>query len=441
MKQNASRILLATLWLASIAAAYFVGQGGTSAPSQAGKSNETTSSLGSADGTTRKSDRIVEAFSETEGKAPSEKKDVINLVARARAELAGGMNGMMNLRGMLRAIAPLAELDDAQIQEALTEVEKAVREPQQKMMFYSILLGQWAESDGPAALKYAEEKLKTKTPFDFGVRGTIIGSWARRDPDAAWRWYQSNREASESDPNSQMTLSAVFAGMAGKDLDGAITRLNTLNDQERAMAVNGLASTAWDETSRRRLIDRSASLPAETRKQLQENLIRSWSMSDPEAAVKWLRTRPEEEQPGLRSAAGQMVMMSDPKRGADLLLDGVQDKERPRVYDTIVGQWAYRDPRGAAEWLTKQPQGQELDGARRTFVSIVANRDPSAAMDWAKSIVNPEQRVASIQQAYTTWRGKDAGAADTALDTSGLPEEKIAELKQNAPKSNPAKNP
>jgi hypothetical protein len=441
MKQNTTRILLAVLWLASIAAAYFVGQGGNSSQTSAGKTAASNSATDAAGDSHRKSGSIVEAFSESEGTASTERKNVASLIARARVEMAGGMQGMMNLRGMLRAIAPLAELDNAQIQEALTEIENTVREPQQKMMFYSILLGQWAETDGPAALKYAEEKLKGKTPFDFGVRGAILGSWARQDPDAVWRWYQTNRESNEGDPNSQMTLSAVFAGMASKDLDLAITRINTLSDQERAMAMNGLASTAWDETSRRRLIDRAASLPLETRKQLQENVIRSWAMSDPEAAVKWLRTRPAEEQPGLRAAAGQMAMMADPKRGAELLLEGVAEKERPRVYDTIVGQWAYRDPRGAAEWLTKQPQGEELDGARRSFVAIVSNRDPSAAMDWAKSIVNPEQRSASIQQAYNAWRGKDSGAADTALAASGLPEEKIAELKQSAPGPKATRSP
>ena len=261
MKQNATRILFAVLWLASIAAAYFIGQGGGPSTSSAGKSSESNTGASSTAEANRKSGSIVGAFSDPDGAPPGERKNVASLIGRARAEMASGMQGMMNLRGMLRAIAPLAELDDAQLQEALKEVENNVREPQQKMMFYSILLGQWAESDGPAALKYAEEKLKGKTPFDFGVRGAIIGSWARRDPDAVWRWYQANRETSEGDPNSQMTLSAVFAGMASKDLDGALTRLNTLSDQERAMAVNGLSSMAWDETSRSRLIDRAASLP------------------------------------------------------------------------------------------------------------------------------------------------------------------------------------
>jgi hypothetical protein len=377
---------------------------------------------------------VVEAFS---GDAPGDlepggKKNVANIIGRARVEMGSGMNGMMNIRGMLRAIAPLTELDDSQLQEALAEVEKTVREPQQKMMFYSLLLGQWAETDGPGALAYAEKNLKSKGPFDFGVRSSILGSWARQDPDAVWRWYQKEREKGASDPNSQMMIASVFAGTAAKDLDLALSRLSSMDEQERQMALTGIAGTAGDERGRKRLLDRAEGLSPELRKPLQESVLRSWAMMEPEAAIKWIRSRPEEDQPGLRTAAGNMVMMSDPARGAELLLEGVAEKDKPRVYDTVVSQWAYRDPRAAAEWLTKQPQGVELDGARRTFASVVAQRDPSAAMDWAKSVVNEDQRNSSVQQIYSQWRAKDAAAADAALDASGIPAEKITAFRNAA---------
>ena len=227
-----------------------------------------------------------------------------------------------------------------------------------------------------------------------------------------------------------MTLSAVFAGMAAKDLDSAFARLNTLDESERNMAINGISSIGGDERSRRRLIERAESLAPEMRQKIHEHAVRSWAMMDAEEAIKWIRSRPAEEQPALRTAAGQMALMSDPQRGADLLMEGVTDKDRPRIYDMVVGQWAHRDPRAAAEWLTKQPQGEELDNARRTFVSIVGQRDPAAAMDWAKSIVNEDQRKQSVQQAYANWHKRDASAAEAALDASGLPAEKISSIRE-----------
>jgi hypothetical protein len=437
MNQQASRVLIGVVWRSSIAAAYFLGQSGSTLPTPAPPAIASTASQSSGAADAAKTARVVERFSGVPGDAENGgSKSIVNIIARARMEMGSGMNGMMNLRGMLRAIAPLAELDDSELQAALAEVEKTVTEPQQRMMFYSLLLGQWAETNGPAAMAYAEKNVK-KGPFDFGIKAAVLGAWARQDPDAVWRWYQSSKENITSDPNSQMTVSAVFAGMASKDLDTALARLNTLEEHERPMALNGIANTAGDARSRKRLLERSETLAPELRRQIQENAIRSWAMMDPEEAIKWIRSRPAEDQPGLRTSAGNMVMMGDPARGAELMMEGVAEKDKPRTYDTIVGQWAYRDPRGAAEWLTKQPQGAELDNARRTFAAVVAQRDPSAAMDWAKSVVNEEQRVSSVQQVYQQWRKRDASAADAALDGSGLAPEKINAFRDAAKTATP----
>jgi hypothetical protein len=437
MNQPTTRVLVGALWLSSVAAAYYFGQSGNTpvapvAPVNAVRSETTPTSTDPA-----RVGRVVETFSgnTADDLLPGGRKNVSAIIARARMEMGGGMNGMMNLRGMLRAIAPLADLDESQLQEALAEVEKTTREPQQKMMFYSLLLGQWAETDGPAALAYAEKNLQLKGPFEFGIKAAVIGSWARQDPDAVWRWYQTERQKGAIDQNAQVTLSAVFAGMAAKDMDGAFARLNTLEEHERAMAVNGIASTGGTQEGRRRLMERAESLAPELRKQIHDNAIRSWAMMDPEEALKWIRTRPAEEQTSLRSAAGNMVMMSDPQRGADLLLEGAAEKDKPRIYDTIIGTWANRDPRAAAEWMTKQPQGPELDNARRMFASVIAPRDPAAAMDWAKSVTKEADRNYIVQQVYQNWRKKDVAAADAALETAGITPEKVAEFR------NIAKNP
>ena len=68
-------------------------------------------------------------------------------------------------------------------------------------------------------------------------------------------------------------------------------------------------------------------------------------------------------------------------------------------------------------------------------------RDPAAAMDWAKSVTDPGQRSQSVTQIYHMWRSKNAEQADAALDGSGLPPEKITELKDQAAKTTPPKNP
>jgi hypothetical protein len=349
-----------------------------------------------------------------------EKANIPLLLARARVEMASGMGGMMNMRGMFRAIAPIIELDDAQVQEALAEVERSIKEPQQKMMFYSLLLSQWAEKDGKAALDYAEKNLKTGPMFDMGVKGGILGAWARTDPDAAWRWYETEGKASGNDRTASMALHTLFAGLASRDLQGAIARLDSLDETERQMAMMGIANAGTDENSRMRLLELSASQPEKTRDALRQTALSRWAMMEPDAALAWLKKLPAEEQKPLRQSISQSMMMMNPKQGAELMLQDATEEEKPRIYDQAIGQWAFQDPKAAGQWLLEQPQTPALDNARMTFARSVAMKEPATAMDWAKSVTKPEYRESSVAQVYQMWKQRDANAAEAALGASGL---------------------
>ncbi len=429
-------ILIGIAWIATVAVAYMVGsnvessKGNTAAAGAAGTKTEGAGGgAGAADSKQQRS--FLRKFGDFEDATlgADGKPNLVALIARARQQFASGMGGMMNIRGMLRAIAPLAELDDSQLQDALAEVEKTVRDPQQKMMFYSLLLGQWAETDGKAALAYADEKLGSGSPFDMGVRGSILASWARRDPDGVWKWFQTERKDDGNDRTKGMLVSMVFAGMAANDLDTALQRIATLDDTTRGMAMSGIANSANSETARKRLLDRAQTLTPEQRNQIRQGVVSQWAMSDSDAAIQWIHSLPADEQKPVRDSAANMVLMMQPAKGADLLLEGAEEKDKPRLYDRVVGQWAWQDSKAAGEWLSKQPQGPELDDARRTYAMAVSQKDPSAAMDWAKSVQNPEQRSQSVEQIYQQWRGKDLAAANAALDATDLPAEKIKELK------------
>jgi hypothetical protein len=343
---------------------------------------------------------------------------------------------MMNIRGMLRAIAPIAELDDAQLQEALAEVEHTVREPQQKMMFYSLLLGQWAETDGRAAMAYAQEKLDKGSMFNMGVTSSVLGTWARRDPEAVWKWFATEQPDDGSDRTRMMAVSAVFAGLAANNLESALARAGTLDEQSRGMALSGIASGMADDASRRRLIERTASLPPEQQAQIRQSLLGQWSMSNPDEAVAWIRSLPADEQKPLRDSAGMRIMNVKPALGAEVMLEGADEKDKPHLYDQVAMQWAQMDARAAGEWLTKQPQGPELDGARATYARVVASRDPAAAMDWARSVQDEKRRAESVTSVYQMWRVKDPTAAEAALAATGLPPDQVKQIRE-APSPQP----
>lgn len=427
---NKPRILLALVWLGSLAAAYFIGSVGDSTrhpvPSIPA---EATAPEAAARGTPIPHSRAGEAADE----ATAVKPDVRQLIARARLEMGSGMGGMMNIRGMLRAIAPIAELDGSQIQEALVEVEKTVREPQQKMMLYSLLLGQWAETDGPAAMAYAQAKLEKGSMFDMGVTSSVLGTWARRDPEAAWKWFQAENPDGGSDRTRMMALNSIFAGLAANNLEAALTRVGTLDEQSRGMALSGIAAGMMDEASRRRLIERTASLPPDQKAQLRQSLVIPWAMGNADEAVAWIRSLPADEQKPLRSMVSMNLMNMKPALGAELMLEGAEEKDRPQIYDNIAMQWAAMDARAAGEWLTKQPQGPELDGARASYARGVIQRDPSVAMDWARSVQDEKRRTESVTSVYQMWRMKDPAAAAAALAAAGLPPDQAQQIRDLPP--------
>jgi hypothetical protein len=424
---NTQRIFIGLLWLVSLLAAYFIGgTGRTGQPAPSADIPAAKAPVARDDSPGHQQRTITRKLDGTEeAGARGEKADIPALITRARASMGGGMGGMMDLRAILRAIAPLLDLDDAQLQEAIAEIEKTVREPQQKMMLLSILLGQWAEKDGKAALDYADKNLGKSPMMGMGMKSSILGSWARSDPDAAWRWFQTEGKVSGNERSSMMTVTSIFAGLASRDLDSAFIRLNSLDESQRSAALGGIAVSGQTADTRGRVLDRSSTLPPASRDSLRQSILSSWVWSDSDAALTWVRTLPDDEQKPLRSQVGQSMLTTDPQKGSEVLLEGATDAEKPRLYDQIAGQWALSDTRAAGEWLTKQSQGPELDNARKTYANIVAGKDPAAAMDWAKSVTDPKLRAQSVGQIYQTWKGRDAAAADAALDASGLGEEAI----------------
>ncbi len=58
-----------------------------------------------------------------------------------------------------------------------------------RMGFLHMLLGRWARNDGSAAVAYLVENVKGDAlPLLAGV----LPSWAERDPESAWAWFQTS---------------------------------------------------------------------------------------------------------------------------------------------------------------------------------------------------------------------------------------------------------
>ncbi len=425
--------LLATsvLWLGTLIGAYQFGHRQGSAQPAADLPNSTAAGgntrVGSnlhsgADAGTRNSQRTAD-------KATTVKQLFAQLKATMRPDT------MRNPMAMMRAMALLDKLRPEDVPAALLEVE-AMKDAQSKMMVYMAVLGKWAEQDGPAAMKYAEDHAKDLGATGAILKMSVVASWAEKDPDAVWAWYQANKEKDSGGMfgGNQMVLSSIFSNLMTNDPDTAFKRLDELDKGAKIMALAGMSQSAlFDDTKRQALLDRINAMPdAAERTQARQMLVSQWVMFAPDDATAWVAKQPATDQKEMRATVGSAFMMSDPKRGAAFMLEGATPEEKPSLYATVVGSWAATNPDAAATWLAEQDGGPELDQAHRSLSQSLSERKPAAAMDQARAITDPNQRMNAASMVYRKWQAADAEAADKGLDNADLTAEQIQQIKSSA---------
>ena len=365
---------------------------------------------------------------------PPMPRDVPTVIAQAKTMLSRPTGGGLEY---IRAVLPLAELDGAKVPEALAEVERTISDPKTRARYDALLLAKWAETDGAAALAYFDAKIAPGFVDNEGVRFGILREWARGNPDAAWQWYQKLPKTEKPDHPARMAASGVIQGMAETNLDAAFQHVALLDENVRNGALITIAATGGSNERRGQILEGAKNLPPAQRAEVQKSVLVNWVNYDADAAVKWLESHPDDNETTLRKTVGQQLLTVEPERGAKVLLEKTSEAEKPELYRSIAGTWANRDPVAAGAWLRSQPQGKELDPARSSFARTIVSKDPPAAIDWAKSVQDEKERDSALGYVFIYWSQKDPVAAAAALETSGLPEERVRRLKSSMKPATP----
>ena len=429
MQLTTPRILLVgSLWLGSLAATYHFGK--SSAANESGGALSDKSNVHVAGGSGSNGNKNSSASATKAG--GSDVLPLKTILAQMKTMLRGGSmqnpNTMMKLMGLLDKISP------EDFPAALAEAE-AMTEPQAKMMLQMAVLGKWASTNGPEAMKYAEEHAKNMGMMAQMAKMSVASAWAENDPEAVWKWYQSTKDNDNAGPmGGGMVLVSLFSNMAAQNPELAFKRLGELEGPTKQMALAGMFQGAmFDADKRTAILAQVDAMPDKTeRDQARQSMLGQWMMFAPEEATDYIKRQPAAEQTALRQTAGQMLMMSDPKKGAAFIMDGATDADRSERYSSVVSSWAHMDANAAGTWLNAQPKGPELDKAKQSFVFAAATKDPESAMTWATTITDDNLKATAVGHAYTMWKKTDAAQADKALQASGLPQEKIQTLQTAA---------
>ena len=164
------------------------------------------------------------------------------IVAEAVDLLRGGM---MSQRRVLGAFGLMQELDEASVLDALAEVESMDAGRSDREFLLLAVVGRWAELDGAAAMRYAEEQLEGD--LRAGVMTNAAAAWAETDPAKALAWYRA-REAdgtlgSTIGSAATTLLAPIFQELANRDPEAAMSELLSLGGgAEFSSALAGLVS-------------------------------------------------------------------------------------------------------------------------------------------------------------------------------------------------------
>jgi hypothetical protein len=316
-------------------------------------------------------------------------------------------------------------------EEAASHAAKLPRGFQRQAAIRAVAL-RWTESNLENALVWAESLPESDmngiAGYGYGTPvALIIANWMDKDPESALRWIKE------------------------RSLDSRMARLLAASTPEVVFKTGNPMLSAQIAL----LLQ-----PGESRNNALGNLVRWWSDTDLDGAIRWANDQSDDVQAAtIPSLAGRLAAL-DPEKALNLA-SGLGDTARSKAMSEVISAWAFRDPAAAAEWLQKQPPNAEhlkdvayewvqrdvdratewinsLEGGvtKDQALSYVASRfqstNPLVAVAWIAGIGDEQQRIQAYKDAVDLWLVFDPVAARKWLRTAPLTEDLRAELMKGA---------
>ncbi len=401
--------LLTAGWLATTAAAFYLGQ----SKSQGGA--DSVSSTANPISSSRVTTRSTNANHE-EASSRSSLKNSTPRSSRAQIDEIGDLMNISDPIARTRAFLELVQnLSPSEFEDAVVQF-RSLGMTRQRMGEYAMLLSAWAKVDPLAALKYGQEN--TETNF---ARQTILATWAQDSPAAAIAWARENFEGGAEQSNPWLV--GIIRGIANTDLTQATDLLTELPySRGRGIALGSIiaaldqqgpeVSKNWvaslddarlqagaaariaerlGESDPIAALDWASSLGDNALQRAAPEVIESWAREDKDAALSWLDQQDDQIR---SSAAPEMVrnlsideaqsflddhagkpdydraiqtlarraMAETPELGADWIMRMSNDRQRTRTFHRVLGDWMRRDRDGLIEYVNNNPVPESISG-------------------------------------------------------------------------------
>jgi hypothetical protein len=297
----------------------------------------------------------------------------------------------------------------------------------ERNMEYYRLISQWARIDGEAALGAAAGIDEPKLRYE--LRESALRNWARGNPEAAYDF--ARRNPNKDLPDNRMEL--VFDGLGRSHPEKALAFF----DAHRAdLEKQGdRASMVFDELYERgghdQLVAWAERQPAGKMRDMALNrIIDRWARYDPAAARDWMdRSVTNKENLGpARVELAESWARVNPSDALNWVSSLPKDQQDKEYYSRIYGRWIQYDRNAAAQYLASQPPGPHLDRPIERYTYEVMGQNPADTMPWAESINDEGRRWRAIERVADQWRRKDPDALQKYVQSGGFTDEQKQKL-------------
>lgn len=346
--------------------------------------------------------------------------------------LAHAQAGLLSQTDAIKALSLLEQLRDEDIMPALAFLEKRADGPRQQGLRVA-LITRLAESAPAKALAHATEHMQG-LQRKIALKN-ILGSWAAKDPAAAWAWYEQNQN-----DDGRAALGVIFGALGRHDFGDALRKLSKLEAEERAAAVEGLGMLAYDDDKRLAALREVRNLPDDAlQAAATKQLLSQWASFDPKQAAKWLDGAgiQEAEKARLEETVAETWLQADPKSAAEWMIQRAEPEDRPGKINQIVSSWVYQAPNEAAAWMGQFQPSEAIDDALTTLSLGIMRRDGESAFAWANRITDLSKREVATRNVFLEWYQRDPSAASSFLRKSSIPAEQIERLSRLAAAGRP----
>ncbi len=256
------------------------------------------------------------------------------------------------------------------------------------------------------------------------LRHMILGSLARRDPEAAMAWVESaGLKGWERDQVERAAVMQLMRDDFPRALDFLASKSN---DPQEVFQTLSMITAMGMAPELEHQITAAAADPANA--ELRDGLMKvSFAASVSTGGIEAAKARAQEF--GLDEAGTAELLLGNmepllalaPAESMDWLAEVTPPERYETTLPNVIKDWARADFNAAGEWLGDQPASPARDGAIASYAELVVEVNPQAAATWTKEIGDDERRLEAVGAVMRHWQNDSPEEAAAWAEANGIP--------------------